>query len=113
MQKIKVGDEVVVTTGRSKGQRGRVTKLVDGGKRVLVEGANLVKKHQKPNPQAGEQGGIIEMEAPLAISNVMLWNESEQRGCRVGIETETDSDGKTRKVRVFKLPGGKTQVVES
>lgn len=106
MQKIKTDDEVVVIAGRSKGQQGRVLKVLEND-RLLVEGVNMVTKHQKPNPQKGEQGGRVSQEAPIHVSNVMLWNDDAGKGCRVGIQ---DVDGK--KVRVFKLEGGETQVVD-
>ena len=73
MKKIRKGDEVVVITGREKGQRGTVIKVLERD-RVLVENVNMVKRHTRPNPQAGIQGGMLEREAPLHLSNVMLWN---------------------------------------
>ncbi len=97
MQKIKKGDDIVVITGRDKGQRGTVLNIMENG-RVLVEGVNMVKKHQKPNPNAGVQGGIIEKEMPLDRSNVMLFNSISEKGDRVGIKTLEDG----RKVRFFK-----------
>jgi large subunit ribosomal protein L24 len=97
MQKIKKGDEVVVITGRDKGRRGTVLNIHENG-RVLVEGANVVKKHQKPNPNAGVQGGIIDKEMPLDQSNVMLFNPITEKGDRVGIKTLKDG----RKVRFFR-----------
>jgi large subunit ribosomal protein L24 len=97
MQKIKKGDEIVVITGRDKGRRGTVLNIMDNG-RVLVEGVNVAKKHQKPNPNAGVQGGIIDMEMPLNQSNVMLFNPITEKGDRVGIKALEDG----RKVRFFK-----------
>jgi large subunit ribosomal protein L24 len=97
MQKIKKGDEVVVITGRDKGRRGTVLNIHENG-RVLVEGANVAKKHQKPNPNAGVQGGIIDKEMPLDQSNVMLFNPITEKGDRVGIKTLKDG----RKVRFFR-----------
>ena len=96
MNKIRKGDEVVVISGRDKGRRGNVLEV--HGTHVLVEGINMVKKHQKPNPQRQVQGGIINQSAPLAISNVMLWNAAAKKGDRVGIRTLGDG----RKVRFFK-----------
>ena len=96
MNKIRKGDEVVVISGRDKGRRGNVLEV--HGTHVTVEGINTVKKHQKPNPQRGVQGGIINQSAPLAISNVMLWNAAAKKGDRVGIRTLGDG----RKVRFFK-----------
>jgi large subunit ribosomal protein L24 len=96
MNKIRKGDEVVVIAGRSKGRRGTVIKMLEG--QVLVEGVNLVKRHTKPNPQKNVQGGIIEKEAPLDLSNVMLWNPVTKKGDRVGVRTLADG----RKIRFFK-----------
>ncbi len=100
MQKIKKGDEVIVIAGRSKGQRGNVLKRLEGD-RLLVENVNIVKKHVKGNPRSGETGGIIEKEAPIQISNVMLFNPHTQKGDRVGFKTLEDD----RKVRYFKSNG--------
>jgi large subunit ribosomal protein L24 len=97
MQRIKKGDEVIVITGKDKGQRGTVLNLTENG-RVLVEGVNMSKKHQKPNPNAGVQGGIIDREMPLHVSNVMLYNSATGKGDRVGCKTLGDG----RKVRFFK-----------
>ncbi len=100
MQKIKKGDEVIVIAGRSKGQRGNVLKrLADG--RLLVENVNMVKKHQKGNPRSGDAGGIIDQEAPIDASNVMLFNPHTGKGDRVGFRTLEDD----RKVRYFKSNG--------
>lgn len=100
MQKIKKGDEVIVIAGRSKGQRGNVLKRLDDG-RLLVENVNIVKKHVKGNPRSGENGGIIDKEAPIQISNVMLFNPHSQKGDRVSFKTLEDG----RKVRYFKSDG--------
>jgi large subunit ribosomal protein L24 len=97
MKKIRKGDLVVLIAGRDKGRRGAVIEVL-AGDRVRVEGLNMSKKHQRPNPQAGQQGGIIEREAPLHISNVMLFNAATQKGDRVGFRDLADG----RKVRVFK-----------
>ncbi len=96
MNKIRKGDEVVVTTGRDKGRRGTVIKVLEG--KVVVENVNMVKRHTKPNPQRNVQGGIIEKEAAIDLSNVMLWNPATKKGDRVGIRTLGDG----RKVRFFK-----------
>ncbi len=96
MNKIRKGDEVVVTTGRDKGRRGTVVKML--GDRVVVEGINMVKRHTKPNPQRNVQGGIIEKETSIDLSNVALWNPVTKKGDRVGIRTLADG----RKVRFFK-----------
>jgi large subunit ribosomal protein L24 len=105
MKRIKQGDEVIVIAGKDKGRRGSVARIYDNG-RVLVENINLVKKHQKPNPNAGVPGGIIEKEAPVDISNVMLFNPASDKGERVGIKTLADG----KKVRYFKSNG---EVVDS
>lgn len=97
MQKIKKGDEIIVTAGKDKGRRGNVQGLLDNGK-ILVEGVNLVKKHVKPNPMKGEQGGIVSKEMPLERSNVMLFNPATNKGDRVGIKALDDG----KKVRYFK-----------
>ena len=97
MNKLRKGDEVVVITGRDKGRRGTIIRVVDAG-HVLVENVNMVKRHTRPNPQKGMQGGIIEKEAPLHLSNVLLWNPVAKRGDRVGVRTLADG----RRVRFFK-----------
>ncbi len=96
MNKIRKGDEVVVIAGRDKGRRGTVIRVA--GEKVFVENINMVKRHTRPNPQKGIQGGIIEKEAPLHLSNVQLWNAVAKKGDRVGIRTLADG----RRVRVFK-----------
>jgi large subunit ribosomal protein L24 len=96
MLKIKKDDEVVVITGRDKGKRGNVLRVMDDG-RLLVSGINLVKKHQRPNPQMGQPGGIVEQEAPIQASNVAIWNDEADKADRVGFRIE---DGK--KQRFFK-----------
>ena len=97
MRKIRTSDEIIVITGKDKGRRGTVLRVYDD-ERVLVEGINMVKKHQKPNPQAGVQGGIIDKEMPIAQSNLMLYNPQTKKGDRVGIRFLEDG----RKVRFFK-----------
>jgi large subunit ribosomal protein L24 len=103
MNKIKKGDEVVVTIGKDKGRRGTVTTVLDTGK-VLVEGINVVKKHQKPNPNAGVAGGIIEKEMPIEASNLRLWNPDAKKGDRVGFKVIGEGAAR-KKVRVFKSSG--------
>jgi large subunit ribosomal protein L24 len=97
MQRIKKGDEIIVMAGKDKGRRGTVLSVAENG-RVLVEGVNVAKKHLKPNPNAGVQGGIIDMEMPLDASNVALFNPTTQKGDRIGIKTLEDG----RKVRFYK-----------
>jgi large subunit ribosomal protein L24 len=96
MNKIRKGDEVVVIAGRDKGRRGTVIKMLED--QVIVENLNMVKRHTKPNPQRNAQGGIVEKEAAIDISNVMLWNPVAKKGDRIGIRTLADG----RKVRFFK-----------
>lgn len=99
MNRIRKGDEVVVTTGRSKGQRGHVLRVV--GEKLLVENVNMVKKHQKPNPAMNQGGGIVEKESPIHRSNVMLYNPGTGKGDRVSFKMLEDG----RKVRIFKSTG--------
>ena len=97
MNRLRQGDDVVVIAGKDKGQRGQVIKVLDDD-RVVVEGINIVKKHQKPNPNAGIAGGIIEKEMAIDISNIMLYNPSTDKPDRVGIRSLGDG----KKVRFFK-----------
>ena len=96
MAKIKREDEVIVITGKDRGGRGTVIEVRSDG-RLLVSGVNRVKRHTKPNPQAGIQGGIVEKEAPINASNVAIFNPETQKADRVGYRID---DGK--KVRYFK-----------
>ena len=100
MRKIKREDEVVVLTGKDKGKRGKVVKVLDDS-RVLVAGVNIIKKHQKPNPQRNEQGGIQEREAPIQVSNVGIFNNATSKADRVGFKILEDG----RKVRIYKSTG--------
>ena len=100
MNKIRKGDQVVVLSGRDKGRKGAVLQVLADG-RVVVESVNRVKKHQRPNPQANKQGGIVEKEMPLALSKVAIWNPSAKKGDRVGIKTLADG----KRVRFFKSNG--------
>ena len=105
MQKIRKGDQVVVTTGKDKGKKGTVLRVFEEGK-VLVEGVNRVKKHQRPNPVKGLTGGITDKEMPLAISNVMLVNPATGKADRVGFKfLEAQGGAAARKVRFFKSNG--------
>ena len=105
MQKIRKGDQVVVTTGREKGKRGSVLRVFESGK-VLIEGVNRVKKHQRPNPMKGQTGGIIDREMPVDLSNVMLVNPATGKGDRVGFKfLEAQGGDAPRKVRFFKSNG--------
>ena len=98
MNRIKKGDDVIVIAGKDKGRRGTVLNVIPADEKVLVEGVNVVRKHQKPNPNAGVQGGIVEQERAIHVSNVMLFNPVSGKGDRVGIKTLEDG----RKVRFFK-----------
>ena len=89
MRKIRKGDDVVVVTGKDKGKRGAVLRVVDS-ERLLVEGINRVKKHQKPNPMKGAAGGIVEKEMPIHVSNIALFNPATQKADRVGIKELED-----------------------
>jgi large subunit ribosomal protein L24 len=100
MLKIKRDDEVVVIAGKDKGKRGKILKVLENN-RVLVSGVQMIKKHQKPNPNAGIPGGIIEKEAPIQVSNVALFNSATGKADRVGFKIQ---EGNT-KVRVFKSNG--------
>jgi large subunit ribosomal protein L24 len=97
MKKIRKGDTVILIAGRDKGRRGAVIEVL-ADDRVRVEGLNMSKKHQRPNPQMGVAGGIIEREAPVHVSNVQIVNPATQKGDRVGFRSLEDG----RKVRVFK-----------
>ena len=99
MQKLKKDDEVIVIAGRDKGKRGSILSFMKE-ERVLVSGVNIVKKHKKGDPQTGEQGGIVDQEAPMHISNIAIFNEESGEADRVGVRLE---DGK--KVRYFKSSG--------
>ena len=100
MLKIKKDDEVVVIAGRDKGRRGEVLRVLKDG-RLMVAGINMVKKHKRPNPNEGEQGGIISQEAPIQASNVAIWNDEDERAARVGVRIEEDGT----KTRFFKSNG--------
>ncbi|WOJ96717.1 50S ribosomal protein L24 [Congregibacter brevis] len=99
MLKIKCDDEVIVLAGKDKGKRGKVRKIVDDS-RVIVTGVNMIKKHTKPNPQAGVQGGIVEREAAIQVSNIAIFNPETSKADRIGFSVV---DGK--KVRIYKSSG--------
>lgn len=99
MRKIRKEDEVIVIAGRDKGKRGEVLKVVSP-ERVLVAGVNMVKKHKRGNPQTNEQGGIVDQEAAIAISNIALFNPQTEKADRVGIRVEQG-----KRVRYFKSTG--------
>mgnify|MGYP001068330814 FL=1 len=100
MRKIKKGDNVVVVTGRDKGKRGDVARVVDA-EHVVVNGINTVKRHTRPNPLKNQPGGIVTKEQPIHVSNVAIWNPVTQKADRIGFRTLDD----VRKVRYFKSNG--------
>ena len=100
MNKLKREDEVIVVTGKDKGKRGTISRIV-GNDRVIVAGVNMVKRHTKPNPNAGQPGGIVEKEASLHISNVAIFNPETSKADRVGIKVLDDGVKK----RVYKSNG--------
>ena len=99
MQKLKIkkGDKVVVITGKDKGKRGDVVRVLPKESRVVVQGINMVKKNERPNPNLGRQGGIIDREAPIQASNLAIWNATAGKADRIGYSLQ---DGK--KERVYK-----------
>lgn len=97
MQRIKKGDDVIVITGRDKGKRGNVLKVLQDG-RALVDSVNIVKRHTRGNPNSGETGGIVEKEAPIQLSNLALYNPVTGKGEKIGYKVLEDG----RKVRYFK-----------
>ena len=100
MHRIRKGDQVVVLTGKDKGKRGTVLRVLEND-RVVVENVNVVKRHTRPNPMRGAQGGIVEKEMPIHVSNVALFNPGPKKADRVGFRTLEDG----RKVRYFKSNG--------
>ncbi|WP_205758772.1 50S ribosomal protein L24 [Lysobacter sp. HDW10] len=99
MNRIKKGDQVIVIAGKDKGKKGDVVSV--GGGKVVVSNVNMIKRHTKPNPQAGQAGGVIEREAAIDASNVMLFNPASGKGERVGIKVLENG----RKIRVFRSSG--------
>jgi large subunit ribosomal protein L24 len=99
VNRLKKGDEVIVIAGKDKGKKGTVSRFVSA-ERVLVDGVNLVKKHTKPNPMTGAQGGIVSKEMPIHVSNIALLNPETQKADKVGYRVDGDN-----KVRYFKSTG--------
>jgi large subunit ribosomal protein L24 len=97
MRKLRRDDEVVVIAGRDKGKRGKITRVLENDK-LIIAGINMVKRHTKPNPQAGVAGGIVEKEAPIHVSNVAIFNSATNKADRVGIKVLEDGT----KARIFK-----------
>ncbi|WP_119343929.1 50S ribosomal protein L24 [Facilibium subflavum] len=102
MNRLKKGDDVIVIAGKDKGRRGTVVSILSDKDRVVVEGVNLVKKHVKPNPNKGVEGGIVEKEASIHASNVALYNPATKKADRVGFKFVEDG---SKKVRYFKSNG--------
>ena len=102
MNKIIKGDQVVVIAGRDKGKQGEVIRVLGG--KVVVEGVNVVRRHQKPNPMRGVEGGLISKEMPLDISNIAILNPETNKADRVGIKL-IENEGKVKRVRFFKSNG--------
>jgi large subunit ribosomal protein L24 len=100
MRKIKRDDEVVVIAGRDKGKRGKVVRVLPDN-RLIVSGVHMIKKHQKPNPNMGVAGGIVEKEAPIQVSNVAIFNGATGKADRVGFKILEDGS----KIRIFKSNG--------
>ena len=100
MRKIKKGDNVVIITGKDKGKRGAVLRVIDDN-HVLIEAANRVRKHQKPNPMKGATGGIVDKEMPIHVSNIAIFNPTTQKADRVGVKQLDDG----RRVRIYRSNG--------
>jgi large subunit ribosomal protein L24 len=98
MQKIKKGDEVIIISGKSKNTRGKVLRVLEQGKKVTVEGANMIKKHVKPNPNTNTQGGIVEREAAISVAKVAIFNPVTKKADRVKFKVLENG----KKVRCFK-----------
>lgn len=97
MRKIKCNDEVIVIAGKDKGKQGKVVKVLDDNL-LIVSGIQMVKKHQKPNPQIGQPGGIVERESPIQVSNVAIFNRSTKKADKIGFKIQEDG----KKIRIFK-----------
>lgn len=107
MKKIIKGDQVVVIAGKDKGKQGQVVKVL--GDKLIVEGINIVRKHQKPNPMRGIEGGIVAKAMPLSISNVAIFNPETKKADRVGVKF-VESEGEVKRVRIFKSNGTQISV---
>ena len=99
MNRIRKGDQVIVIAGSDKGKKGEVVRIA--GEKVVVQNINIIKRHTKANPQTGQAGGIIEREAPIHVSNVMLLNPVSGKGEKVGFKVLEDG----RKLLVFRSSG--------
>ncbi len=101
MRKLRKNDEVIVLTGKYKQKKGVILKIIDDGKRAIVEGINIIKKHMKPNPNKQQEGGIIEREAPIQVSNLAILNKVTDKADRVAVNVLEDG----RRVRCYKSSG--------
>ena len=102
---VRKGDQVEVVSGKARGKRGRVLRVFRDRKRAIIEGVNMIKKHAKPDPRKGVQGGLLEQEAPVHVSNLMLIDPESDKPTRVGYKFLEGTDGKRRKVRVARRSG--------
>ncbi|MEC9205879.1 MAG: 50S ribosomal protein L24 [Pseudomonadota bacterium] len=100
MNKLKKGDMVIVTAGKEKGKKGEIMKIVDS-ENLIISSVNFAKKHVKPNPNKGVDGGVLEREMPMHISNIMIFNQLTKKGDRVGFKKLDNG----KKVRVYKSNG--------
>lgn len=109
--KLKKDDEVIVLAGKDKGRRGTINRVIvkKGRKKLFVDGINMIKKHVRPNPQANQQGGIVEQEAPIDASNVAIYNPATKKADRVGFKEIKDGDN-AKKVRIFRSTGEQIDV---
>lgn len=107
MKKIIKGDQVIVITGKDKGKQGQVIRVL--GDKLIVDGVNVVRRHQKPNPMRGVEGGIVEKMMPLSISNVAIFNPESKKADRVGVKL-VESEGEVKRVRIFKSNGAQIGV---
>lgn len=105
MRKLRKGDDVIIIAGKDKGKRGTIVR-VDGSDRIVVQGVNSVKKHQKPDPANGSAGGIINQEMPIHISNVAIYNFTSKKSDRIGFKVDADKN----KIRIFRSTG---ELIES
>lgn len=110
MFKIKKSDEVIIIAGKDKGKVGTILRVSRELGKVLVEGLNMVKKHVKPDPNKGIEGGVVEKEALLNVSNVAIYNPATKKADRVGIKVNNLEDGSKSKVRYFKSNGEQIDV---
>ena len=96
--KLRTGDEVIVIAGKDLGEKGTLRKIIKTKNKAFVTGINIVKKHTKPNPEMGVTGGVVEQEAPVALSNLAIWNPSKKSKDKIAYSTNKDG----KKIRLFK-----------